>query len=903
MTATTAHIINHTHWDREWFLTSVYTRQWLPGLIDTLEALVAANPEFCFFFDGQTLVIEDLLQVAPAYAARVRALIRGGHLLIGPYYCQPDWQQSSGELLWRNLLLGHEDVARYGGTAESGWLVDTFGHIRQSPQLHRLAGISSLYVWRGVPVLDPYFWWEGPDGSRLLTINLFGGYRNLYGVTHVPELAASRLHSEIAKLRPYYPTPDIPLFDGYDLEDNPEDPVTFYQTLDGLGPDVVVREATPPSFAALVRGQPLSLPVSHSELNSGKYGATFPGTLSARTYLKILASDCERLLFGLCEPLAALAWLRGRVYEETRYEAWSRLLLQNAVHDCLCGVSIDQVHEKMEDGYRRAFEAMSADVVSSLQPIFADFAPGLYAVNTQPLASESWQVLDDRLVRVNPAGVGVTPIEVETALTRPERAVASFSWKNDHYEATIGADGLVQLGAARLGQMRVFAEHGDTYSEQQGALLGELRPAGPLIVEEENAAHAVVRYEAAWHRPDAGVTATVRVQMDRSPLIRWQIALDSRGTDLQVEMVFATAQPGAIWAGMPFDVTPRAAADQDLLPQQLPPELASVLLGQRELHAVTTFPFHDFVAVSDGDATAAVFARGLHAYRADGAGTVTLHLRRAVEWLTKTDLADREGDAGPAFYVPDARCERQVLHELAFAAGTFGPASTRLLALNATFQQPPLLVRKEGAGARRSWQLYRESLPQSSLRVVDEKLQARLYNPAPQPQPLSQRYAALDMTGATQEAISALAPYHIVTLQVEAEKVELGAAEDGGVTLLARPQWRVGVNRSRPDSAVLAQLAQQIGVLDQTLGEAAAALAASQGAARLRQQHQIYVLERQRLELQLSRLLNLRKLAQGDGPPGADYLYGHDEEIAALGLALNQMRIKRRIYDYVVQVA
>ena len=45
MAKTTVHIINHTHWDREWFLTSVYTTQWIPGLIDRLEEIVARMQE------------------------------------------------------------------------------------------------------------------------------------------------------------------------------------------------------------------------------------------------------------------------------------------------------------------------------------------------------------------------------------------------------------------------------------------------------------------------------------------------------------------------------------------------------------------------------------------------------------------------------------------------------------------------------------------------------------------------------------------------------------------------------------------------------------------------------------------------------------------------------------------
>ena len=46
---------------------------------------------------------------------------------------------------------------------KTGWMVDTFGHISQSPQIHRLFGIDSVFVWRGVPELEPYFNWFGAD--------------------------------------------------------------------------------------------------------------------------------------------------------------------------------------------------------------------------------------------------------------------------------------------------------------------------------------------------------------------------------------------------------------------------------------------------------------------------------------------------------------------------------------------------------------------------------------------------------------------------------------------------------------------------------------------------------------------------------------------------------------------
>ena len=65
MSQTTVHVINHTHWDREWFLTSIYTSRWIPGLIDKIERIIANNSNYHFFLDGQTLVIEDLLRIRP----------------------------------------------------------------------------------------------------------------------------------------------------------------------------------------------------------------------------------------------------------------------------------------------------------------------------------------------------------------------------------------------------------------------------------------------------------------------------------------------------------------------------------------------------------------------------------------------------------------------------------------------------------------------------------------------------------------------------------------------------------------------------------------------------------------------------------------------------------------------
>lgn len=908
---TTAHIINHTHWDREWFLTSEYTSRWIPRLIDRLEQNVDANSDYRYFLDGQTLVVEDLLDLAPEYETRVRRLVAAGNLTVGPYYCQPDWRLAGGELLLRNLRYGLQDARHYGSSSPAvGWLVDTFGHVGQAPQIHRLFGIDAVYVWRGVPVLEPYFIWAASDGSKLFTINLFGGYRNLYGVTHAPEVAVPRLRAELRKLGPYYPTPDVPLFDGYDLEDDPEDPVRFYQETQEVSSGIALRETTPSGFAHRVVSQDLSLPTVSGELNSGKYGATFPGTLTARTYLKLMAHDCERLLFQLAEPLAVLAHLRGRPYDEPRYERWCRLLLQNAVHDCLCGVSIDQVHEKMEYSYLHLAEAMKEDISASLPFVMSGFAAGDYAISTNACSGHDWQIVgNNELVHLQSQGVGIWPVAERWPVQIFSERVESFTWRNDHYEASVGDDGTVRLGNAMLGRLVVGEELGDTYSAEPGRCLGVLRPDSALRIVRKNDRYCELNYRATWRDDDRSVTADVFLRFDPSPLVRWEVELDSCGDDLRVDAIFETGRPGDVYAAMPFDLVPRPLVDRDLLPRTLPTELAGVLLGQRELNGVSLFPFRDFVLSAAADDVVAIFSKGTRAYRAGKSGTITLPLRRTVEWLTRVDLNDRVGDAGPFFYVPGARCERWVRHEFAVAAGPYSPGGMELQRLNAFYQNPPLVVQVAGEGERTEWQLLHEELPLSALYLENGALHARFYNPLPAPQSFRQEhrqasaYSASSAVGRRSilpETVKTVPPGKIITVRLPCAPAMQAKAKPG-VALLTRLGWRIGPDEARPDSAVLAELQTRIHRLGAELEVIARRLDAAEGADRLRLQHRSYVLEREQLEYQLSLLLNRRKRAQTDRERYFDDLYMPDPEVAAVGAALNRLRIKRRVYDYVVQ--
>ncbi|HYD47243.1 MAG TPA: hypothetical protein VEB21_02785, partial [Terriglobales bacterium] len=112
-------VVPHTHWDREWYQTFQDFRCRLVRLTDRLLDLLERDPSFSHFhFDGQTIVLEDYLEVRPENRPRLRRLIATGRIAVGPWYVLPDEFLVSGESLIRNLQIGHRIAAQFGPVLE-----------------------------------------------------------------------------------------------------------------------------------------------------------------------------------------------------------------------------------------------------------------------------------------------------------------------------------------------------------------------------------------------------------------------------------------------------------------------------------------------------------------------------------------------------------------------------------------------------------------------------------------------------------------------------------------------------------------------------------------------------------------------------------------------------------------
>jgi len=412
-------LVPHTHWDREWYQTFQQFRMRLVHAIDRLLDILDRDPKFTYFMlDGQTIVLEDYLEVRPEQEERLKKHTHSGRILVGPWYLQPDEFLVSGESLVRNLQIGLRQAAEYGEPMRVGYVPDCFGHIAQLPQILRGFGIDNAVFWRGVAaeVKKSEFYWAAPDGTQVLVVYLADtvGYSNARDMPLNAEEFVIRTKFMIPPLLPRATTNTLLFMNGSDhLEPQdglPEAIEAANQLLVNITPEqekilarygyleqngqvnhfdrIHVRIGTLPQYIEAVRQQierspGTSLQTLSGEMRSSQFSHLLPAVLSTRMWIKQQNTATEHLLERWVEPLTAWAWKLGVQYPKGLIKLAWKYLLQNHPHDSICGCSIDQVHR--ENGVRfvqsqQISESLITEVMQQLAS-FTDTRAPIHAHN------------------------------------------------------------------------------------------------------------------------------------------------------------------------------------------------------------------------------------------------------------------------------------------------------------------------------------------------------------------------------------------------------------------------------------------------------------------------------------------------------------------------------------------
>ncbi len=374
---TTLLVVPHTHWDREWYQTFQQFRMRLVKCINHLLLILDTDPNFTnFMLDGQTVLLDDYLEIHPEEVEHLLNYVRSGRLLIGPWYIQPDEFLVSGEAIIRNLLLGLGQSSPYGGAMAVGYVPDCFGHIAQLPQIFQGFDIDNVVFWRGIDpaVEQSEFWWNAPDGSSVLAVYLdpTSGYSNARELPLNPEALLKRVEDITAVQSSRASTSMLLLMNGSDhLE--PQDGLpavlTVANTQLAAQEQSLILGSLPQYVQAILDDEP-ELPSFSGEFRFSKFAHLLPGVLSTRMWIKQRNAACEELLTGWVEPLSAWAWtLDGSRYPEGLIAMAWRLLLQNQPHDSVCGTSIDQVHREMVVRYDQCEQIAKQLIEDALQKL------------------------------------------------------------------------------------------------------------------------------------------------------------------------------------------------------------------------------------------------------------------------------------------------------------------------------------------------------------------------------------------------------------------------------------------------------------------------------------------------------------------------------------------------------
>lgn len=377
------YVISHTHWDREWYQTFQNYRYRLVRAMDNLICGLEQNEEYkVFHLDGQTIVLEDYLEIRPEMEDRLIKLIRDGRIVIGPWYVMPDEFLISGESLIKNLQMGHAICKKYGvPPMKNGYVTDIFGHNSQFPQILNGFDIHSATLYRGIGDFEKdAFRWQSPDGSEVIAAKLEAerSYSNFYFAVRWPyeesgfdeKHAVERMKVLVARAREMAASNMVLMMDGVDHGAMEPELPKMLRLFEKEIPDIEFVHTNIEEYFSHLDKSSLEL-IQGSLYHVAKRGLNnqlLKNVLSSMVHIKQENDKCETYLNTVAESLNAFCEMncdKMKNYRRDDYSlaprgtyldtAW-KYLIQNHPHDSICGCSLSEVHRDNEYRFRQAYQ-------------------------------------------------------------------------------------------------------------------------------------------------------------------------------------------------------------------------------------------------------------------------------------------------------------------------------------------------------------------------------------------------------------------------------------------------------------------------------------------------------------------------------------------------------------------
>jgi alpha-mannosidase len=406
--------VGHAHIDSAWLWPIRETQRKCARTFASALRLMDDYPDY-HFTCSQAAQYEWIEHAQPTLFEGIQAKVAAGQWHpVGGMWVEPDMNLPSGESIVRQLVRGQRYFeSKFGARSSVVWIPDVFGYPATLPQVFRAGGctrfITQKLSWNKQNVFPhSTFWWEGLDGSRVLT--------------HFPPV--DTYNAEITPAEVRYAETNfkehgwsnwslMPFGHGNGGGGPTREMMERARRMADLDGVSSLSVGTPDQFFEHVEAEAASgapVPVWAGEL----YFEMHRGTLTSQSATKVGNRRCERLLRE-----AELWWVAaGGAPLEVTAELdglWKDVLLQQ-FHDIIPGSSIAWVADDAEAAHKRVaerLEAIIADALATIAPV------GTSVANAATHARREVMVVDGEPTMVEVPGSGIAALTAVEAIDHP----------------------------------------------------------------------------------------------------------------------------------------------------------------------------------------------------------------------------------------------------------------------------------------------------------------------------------------------------------------------------------------------------------------------------------------------------------------------------------------------------
>ena len=441
------HLTGNSHIDAAWLWPWTETVDAVKRTFSTALQLMNEYPDYTFT-QSAAQYNEWMAEKYPAINEQIKQRIKEGRWeIVGGMWVEPDLNMPDGESTARSILIGkrwyqHE----YGVDVKIGWNPDSFGYNWQLPQIYKKSGVdyfvTQKMAWNDTNQLPfKLFWWESPDGSKVLTYFPHDYANN--------NLNLVRLSRDLKRAREEAPGM-TEMMDLYGIGDHGGGPTraildegVHWMTGDKVVPKM--QFGTAGSYFSSVEKQLGTVsPLWNYDSIAKGYRApdVVEGKIAIPTWDDELYLEYHRGVFTTqanhkrnmressewalnAEKYASLAWLDGDAYPGTELtEAWKKITF-NGFHDLAAGSGIGIIYKDAQRDYDQVRWATNEISTKALATIAAH-------VDTHAAAGEV-PVLVLNPLAWQRSGV----VTIDAQLPRPSAEVSVLDSENHVVPSTV----------------------------------------------------------------------------------------------------------------------------------------------------------------------------------------------------------------------------------------------------------------------------------------------------------------------------------------------------------------------------------------------------------------------------------------------------------------------------------